>query len=83
MSHVGHQVGTVGVGNLPEAGVVQVARVARHPGDQDLGLEQGGCHFHLVVINQAGGGVNLTKRKTRLVGITSKTYGCKKKSNTL
>ena len=50
---------TVGVGDLPEAGVVEVAGVAADAGDDDARLEEGGRGGQGVVVDQPGRGVDL------------------------
>ena len=55
----GSVAGTVGVGDLPEAGVVEVAGVAADAGDDDARLEEGGRGGEGVVVDQPRRGVDL------------------------
>lgn len=54
VSHVAHQVGTVGIGNLPEPGIVPVSGVSRSSADDESGLVQPGVDLQLLVVDQAG-----------------------------
>lgn len=59
MGHVGHEVGTVLVGNLAEAGIVPLTRVGRGTTDEDLGAEELSVLLEAVEINETGGGIDL------------------------
>ena len=59
VGHVRHQQRSATVGDLPEPGVVEVARVAADSGDDQLRFEQQGVPRQLVIVDQPSLGVHL------------------------
>ena len=75
--HVGHEVAAVEVGDLAEALVVEVARVAGDAGDDHLRLEEVGALLQLVVVDQAGRGVDLEEKGKRLKQLLTHIFSLK------
>ncbi len=63
MSHVRHEERAVLIRNLAEARVIQIARIAAHAGNDELGLEERGAFLQCVVVDEAGGRIHLVRRK--------------------
>lgn len=59
VGHVGHEVGTVLVGDLAEAGIVPLTGVGRGTADENLGAEELGVLLESVKINETGGHIDL------------------------
>jgi hypothetical protein len=62
-----YQDGATSVCDFSEPFVIEVSRVARHAGDDQLGPEQLRGLFQLVVVYQASGGVHLKKNNFQLL----------------
>jgi hypothetical protein len=62
-----YQDGATSVCDFSEPFVIEVSRVARHAGDDQLGPEQLRGLFQLVVVDQASGGVHLKKNNFQLL----------------
>jgi len=61
VSHVRQEEGAVLIRNLAEARIIQIARVAAHAGNDELGLEERGALLQRVVVDEAGGLIHLAQ----------------------
>ena len=66
VGHVRHQQRSATVGDLPEPGVVEVARVAADSGDDQLRFEEQGVSRQLVIVDQPSLGVYLIVDKDKV-----------------
>jgi hypothetical protein len=68
MGHVAQQVRTVGVGDLPEPGVVPVTGVGGSTTDDESGLVKTGIGLQLLVVDQTGLGVDSVREGLEVDG---------------
>ena len=68
VGHVAEEVGTLPVGDLPEATVVPVTRVSGSSTDEDSGLEELGVGVETLVVDQSGLEIDLVREGLEVDG---------------
>lgn len=66
--HVGHEVRSVGIGDLPQPGIVPVSGVSRGTTDYESGLVQPSVDLELLVVDQPGLGVDTVRERLEVDG---------------